>query len=77
MKKYNRLDGVPPGSYYLIEVTQFEDFEVSRKERILFVSTDKQELIDLCIKNNWPCPDANNADSWHTHFIRNRKASSI
>jgi hypothetical protein len=72
MEKYNPINGVPRSSYFLREITQFADFEVSQEERILFTSKNKQELIDLCQKNNWPCPDCGNADSWHTHFIEYR-----
>ncbi len=69
MHKYNPLHGVPELSYYLVETTQFGDFEVEEKERILFYSGDRQELVDLCIKNNWACPENKNFDSWYTHHV--------
>lgn len=28
MYKYDRLRGVPPGHFYLVEIRQFADFEV-------------------------------------------------
>jgi len=73
MKKYNRVEGVPKGSYYLLEITVFGDFECPQEERILFTSDNRQELVDLCFKNNWACPDCkNDASGWYTHFIERR-----
>jgi hypothetical protein len=68
--KYNALSGVPRFHYYLKEITQFGDFEVSQEERILYSSPNKQDLIDLCHQNNWDCPDAKSGRSgWETHHI--------
>jgi hypothetical protein len=70
MKEYDPLNGIPRYSYYLVETTQFADFEVSQQERILFTSRNKQELVDLCMNNNWACPDCNNdVSGWYTHHI--------
>lgn len=70
MKKYNPLKGIPRFSYY---ITQFMDFETPEETRILFSSRSKQELVDLCIKNDWACYEAKNPQSgWYTHYIKYR-----
>ena len=73
MKEYNPLSGVPTGGYYLEEIICFGDFEVREERRILYTSSSKEELVDLCKKNNWACADADISHSgWHTHFIKQR-----
>lgn len=70
---YDKTRGVPRGQYYIEETTQFGDFEVEHKTQITFYSRNKEELIELCKKNNWACPDAeNDASGWYTHYIKSR-----
>ena len=78
MKEYNPISGVPEFCYFLKEITQFADFETPEQEKILFTSKCKQELIDLCQRNNWPCPDCgNDASGWYTHYIEYRGLGSV
>ncbi len=53
MRKYDRLEGVPLNSYYLVRVIQFGDFETYHKDEIIYLSEDRQELVDLCRQNRW------------------------
>ena len=70
MKPYNPIFGVPLLSYYLTEITQFADFEQPHQEKIIYTSMNKDELVELCKKNNWACPDVGNSVSgWYTHHI--------
>jgi hypothetical protein len=72
MKQYNPLDGVPAGFWY-VEYVQFADFEVPEKTQILFISKDKQELIDHCRNHGLECREAENSKSgWVDHFIKYR-----
>ncbi len=48
MKKYNPVEGVPVGHYFLSQILAFADFEVDQQEKILFTSENKQDLIDYC-----------------------------
>lgn len=70
IQKYDPTKGVPHGSYYLKEIKQFLDFEIPEITEITYISTDKQSLLDLCIKNNWGCYEAGNDTSgWATHSV--------
>lgn len=73
MKEYDAVSGVPMFSYYLEETIQFGDFEVEEKVKITHIGT-KEELIELCQKNNWHCNKAGTAWSggWATHHIKYR-----
>jgi hypothetical protein len=75
IKKYNPIEGVPKGHYYIREIIQFCDFEVEQKEQITYTSDSKQELLDLCEKSNWYVDvDSVRANGgWQTHFIEYRK----
>jgi hypothetical protein len=71
MEKYDPLKGVPVGWFYLEETISFADFEVEHKAEIRYVSENKQELVDLCRDNDWPCPDVGNDRSgWYTYNIK-------
>ena len=67
---YQATEGIPNGHYFIEEITQFGDFELEELKRITWYSDNKDELIELCKANNWPCPDAKNADAWFTHHIK-------
>lgn len=65
MKKYNDLDGVPKGHFYLREIVTFGDFEVEEQTRILYTSDNEQDLIDYCKKKNYELTGA-----WCAYFIQ-------
>lgn len=65
MQKHNALDSIPKNWYYLVQIIQHADFETEQIEKILFVSENKQDLMDLYNKNNW--------DSWEYYDKLNKK----
>ena len=75
IKEYNPIWGVPRNRYYLGKITCFGDFECPQEEKILYYSKNKQELLDLCLKNNWSISELDNSINgcgWHEYYIEKR-----
>ena len=67
--EYDRLEGVPKGHFFLVEILSFGDFEVKQEEAILFHSDSREELVELCKKNGW---ELNDKSGWNVYYIGKR-----
>ncbi len=66
--KYDELDGVPVGHYYLKEIVTFGDFECPQVEKILCHAKNREDLEKYCSAKNYDL-----IGSWCPYYIKQRK----
>lgn len=55
--KYDRLKGVPKNHYYLVQIICVGDFGAPYEDKIVYHSSSREDLIELCERENWDLTD--------------------